>query len=578
VAFAACPAAAAAQNTLRVVPFPGTPDASPSSEIIFSTLKPSELSSVTVLGTTSGRHAGHLVALPEGAGTAFLADHPFTRGEAVAVDAQLRSKAAAAAAGNGQALALKWSFTIGVKEPASGAKAASDRSAGSTGPTQSFHSRPDLHPPLVGFTRDTDLTSGDIFLSPNHGSQAGAMILSPRGRLLWFRPRKLPVYNLEEQRYLGQPVLTWWEGHWLGTGADVIMNRSYRQIAVVHGGEGYSSDLHEFQITPQSTALVDIFSPVRTNLSSVGGPADGTAMDCIIQELDIKTGKVLWEWHALGHIPLSASYAPVPKNTSAFDYFHINSIQQLPNGNLLISSRSDWAVYEIDKQTGDVIWSLGGKHSSFTMGPDTNFEWQHDAHMNSDGSLTLFDDAGSPLEESQSSAKVLAVNMTARTVTLLHRFTHSPPLQASLAGSVQALPNGDYMVGWGSDPVFSEYTPGGQLVFDGRFPYGDYSYRAYRFPWTGHPVTRPALAVAAGSGGATSLYASWNGSTDMAFWQPLAGSTPTSLSPAGRRVPWGNFETTIRRPSRHDYWAVEALNASGHVLATSNAEAMPSGG
>jgi hypothetical protein len=431
---------------------------------------------------------------------------------------------------------------------------------------------------LVGFTRDRDLASGDIFLSPNHGHQAGTMILSPQGRLLWFEPRRLPVYNLEVQRYLGKPVLTWWEGHWLGTGKDVIMNQSYRTIAVVHAGEGYSSDLHEFQITPQSTALVDIFSPVRANLSSLGGQAAGTAMDCIIQELDIRTGRVLWEWHALGHIPLIDSYAPVPKDTSAFDYFHINSIQQLPNGNLLISSRSDWAVYEISKRTGNVVWALGGRHPSFSMGPGTNFEWQHDAHMNPDGTISLFDDAGSPLEEKQSSAKVLAIDTQARTASLIHRFTHSPPLRASLAGSVQLLPNGDYVVGWGSDPVFSEYTPAGQLVFDGRFPYGSYSYRAYRFPWSGHPITKPALVVAAGSHGATRLYASWNGSTDVVAWRVLAGQTPATLAPAGHTVPWSNFETTIRRAQRFPYWAVQALDASGHVLATSSAEIMPSGG
>jgi hypothetical protein len=560
-----------------VIPFPGTPDASPTSEIILSTLNPSEVASISVAGTSSGAHTGHLIALPDGAGTAFLADHPFASGETVQVDAQLRSTAAAAAAGNGRALALKWSFTIAVAEPPSTGRAG-DASTASTGPTQSFHSRPDLHPPLVSLTSDSDLTSGDIFLSASHGSQAGAMILNPAGKLLWFEPRKLPVYNLEVQSYLGKPVLTWWQGHWLGRGEDVIVDQSYRNVAVLHAGEGYSSDLHEFQITPQGTALVDIFSPVRSDLSALGGPTAGTAMDCIIQELDIKTGQVLWEWHALGHIPLTASYAQVPKNMSAFDYFHVNSIQQLPSGNLLISSRSDWAVYEINKRTGNVMWSLGGKHSSFTMGPGTNFEWQHDAHLNPGGTLTLFDDAGSPPEERQSSAKVLTVNTKTMTVSLLHRFTHSPSLLATLAGSVEALSNNDYLVGWGSEPVFSEYAPGGRLVFDGRFPYGDYSYRAYRFPWGGDPVTRPALAVAAGVAGSTLLYASWNGATNVAYWQALAGLTPSTLSPAGARVRWRGFETTINRASRHPYWAVQALDSSGRVLGMSTAQVMPAGG
>ncbi len=583
-ALAALPAAAAAYNQLRVMPFPGTPDASPTTEIIFSALKRSELGTVAVAGASSGLHAGRLVALPDGAGTAFLLNQSFTPGESVQVEAGLRSRAAAAAVGNGESLALRWSFTIGLHEPTSAGhvtardRGASDRDAETGGAVQMFHSRPDLQPPLVSVSRDRDLSSGDIFLSPNHSQQHGPMIVSPQGRLLWFEPRRVSVYNLEVQTYQGKPVLTWWEGHWLGKGEDVIMNQSYRTVAQVHAGEGYSSDLHEFQITPQGTALVDIYSPVRADLSSLGGLAAGTAMDCIIQELDIRTGRVLWEWHALGHIPLGASYSTVPTTANAFDYFHINSIQQLSNGNLLISSRSDWAVYEISKQTGDVLWSLGGKHSSFRLGPGANFEWQHDAHLNRDGTLTLFDDAGSPLEEPQSSAKVLAINTTARKVSQLAGFTHSPPVQASLAGSVQLLPNSDYFVGWGSDPAFSEYAPDGQLMLDGRFPYGVYSYRAYRFPWNGHPLTKPALAVAAASPGATWLYASWDGATDVAGWRVLAGSTPSTLRPTGPVVPWGNFETTIRRASRHPYWAVQALKSSGRVLATSTIQATPFGG
>ena len=358
----------------------------------------------------------------------------------------------------------------------------------------------------------------------------------------------------------------------------MIADQSYRTVAVVHAGEGYSSDLHEFQITPQGTALIDIYSPVRANLSGIGGSPTGRALDCIIQDVDIRTGRLLWEWHALGHIPLSASYTGAPTTSSAYDFFHINSIQQLPNGNFLVSSRSDWAVYEISWRTGNVIWSLGGKHSSFRMGPGTNFEWQHDAHLNPDGTLTLFDDAGSPQEEPESSGKMLRLNTRTMTATLVHRFTHSPQLSSSLAGSVQTLPNHDVFVAWGSQPVFSEYTPGGALVLDGRFPFGVYSYRAYRFAWTGYPMTGPALAPMAAPRGGTVLYASWNGATQVAYWQVLAGPNPRALHPLGPMARWTGFETRIRRGSRHPYWAVQALDASRHVLSTSRAVVTPSGG
>src|SRR5205823_6610613 len=136
---------------------------------------------------------------------------------------------------------------------------------------------------------------------------------------------------------------TWWQGSVVGIGYgahghDVIMNRSYQPVAVLHAGNGYSSDLHEFQITRQGTALIDAYVPEKANLSSVGGPANGTMVDCVIQALDIKTNQVLWEWHARGHIPLSASYrTPGSFGSRPFDSFHLNSIQTLPDGNLTIS-------------------------------------------------------------------------------------------------------------------------------------------------------------------------------------------------------------------------------------------------
>src|SRR6202035_880406 len=179
---------------------------------------------------------------------------------------------------------------------------------------------------------------------------------------------------------------------------------------------------HEFQITPQGTALLDAPSFAQADLTSVGGPSNGSVLDDVIQEVDIKTGQVLWEWHAFGHVPLSASYYAYSPSQGFYDYFHLNSIQQLPNGNLLISARHTWSVYEISRQTGKIIWTLGGKHPSFIMGPGTNFEWQHAARLH-DGVLSLFDDGSYPPEEVQSSAKYLRVDTQNRTVTLIRSFT-----------------------------------------------------------------------------------------------------------------------------------------------------------
>jgi hypothetical protein len=584
---------ASAAPALHVIPFPGTPDASPSSEIIFSSLRPSDLNAVSVNGSTSGPHLGQLGALADAAGTTFTPDHAFTAGERVSVTAVLNSPAAGTASGDPGATSLHFSFTIAVPatEPPSSSNASgvTEKGPGSglppstfaanSPPERSFHSALGIHPPPLNVTSDPDQKSGDIFLSlgvptspgQQHYAQNGTMILDSSGRLVWFRPVSGYAMNLEVQRYRGQPVLTWWQqtvspAHRLSD-ADVIMNRSYQIVATLHGSEGYFPDVHEFQLTTRDTALTDSYPKVVANLTQIGGPKNGPVADCVIQEVDVRTGQLLWEWHALGHIPVTASYAGRPTSWPPYGLCHLNSIQELPNGNLLISARNTWAVYEINKQTGRIIWTLGGKQSSFKMGPGTNFEWQHDAHLTGD-TLSVFDDAALPQEERQSSAKLLRLNTSKMTAVLVRRYVHTPPILAGYAGSVQRLPNGNVFVGWGANPTFSEYRPNGRQIFTGSFPYGAYSYRAYRFPWPGQPTTRPSLAVTDQPGGAVKIYASWNGATQVRSWRVIAGGQSAKLRPAGQFRQTG-FETEIALPGRPRYVAVQALNARGRVIGTS---------
>jgi hypothetical protein len=595
---AAGASAAGPESGLHVIPFPGTPDAAPQSNVIFSSLRPPQITSVTVSGSSSGIHSGRLEVLPDDAGTAFVPDTPFSGGEQVSVTATLSSPAAGTASGDPGATILRFSFTVAIPGPAAAGSAGQPTARVARraytahvapGPIQSFVSEPDLHPVAVTVDRDPDQASGDIFLTPRltlhapnrfghhyHGSFAGGpMILNAAGNLVWFRPVDGMAANLEAQRYRGQPVLTWWQKS-AGNrdGEDMIVDRSYRTIAVVHAGNGYSPDTHEFQITPQGTALIDAHVYVRANLSGVGGPAAGDLSDYVIQELDIRTGQLLWEWHALGHIPLSSSYYGQP-GAYPYDFLHLNSIQQLPDGDLLISGRHTWGVYLIDKQTGKIIWTLGGKYSSFRIGPGAQFEWQHDAHLTGD-TLTLFDDAAKPgfQEEPQSSVKAIRLDTTTMTASLVHRYTHYPPILTTSQGSAQTLPNGNTFVGWGTSPEFSEYRASGQQIFNGSFPLGVESYRAYRFPWTGDPLTRPSLGLVPGVDGSVRVYASWNGATQVAAWRVLGGSRPGMsrwLGEAGN----DGFETAIGLEDEPADFAVQALDASGHVIGTSPTLADP---
>ena len=142
------------------------------------------------------------------------------------------------------------------------------------------------------------------------------------------------------QRYRGQPVLTWWQGQshtgaGHGEGVDYIVDRSYRLIATVNAGDGLLADTHEFRLTPEGTALILVYHAVPYDLSAVGGPAAGSVFDGIVQEIDIATGAVLFEWHSLDHVGLDESHAPVPAAaTTTYDYFHINAVSVDEDGDL----------------------------------------------------------------------------------------------------------------------------------------------------------------------------------------------------------------------------------------------------
>jgi Arylsulfotransferase (ASST) len=439
--------------------------------------------------------------------------------------------------------------------------------------TQSFRSAPALHPPVVFVSgRDPDPEYGDIVTDANNSVQPGSVILSPQGQLIWFGPaaRGRFANDVEVQRYEGRSVLTFWQGRGgvLPAGKDMILNHHYQTVAVVQAGNGYATDPHEFTITPHGTALITAYKVIPANLTSVDGPHHGQLLDSAVQEIDIATGRVLWQWRASDHVPVSDSYAGKP-GKGPYDFFHLNSIQQLPNGNLLVSARHTWTVYEISKHTGAIVWQLGGKHSSFKFGPGAHFEWQHDARIQPNGTITLFDNgAGAgPQHESQSRALRLRLNVKTHRATLVKAYTNHPPLLSPSQGDAQILPDGNVFVGWGAVPYFTEFSAGGRQLFTVHF-HGDMeTYRAQRFNWWGQPTTPPGIAVDATDGG-TRIYASWNGATRVASWRVLAGPTASQLKSI-EDFPKTNFETEMAVRSTLPYIAVQALGDGGQVLGTS---------
>jgi hypothetical protein len=567
--------ASLAGGRVTVSPSPDSRDASVSTQLSMLGVPAGELSHVTVSGSLSGAHAGRLRAYSQGDGASFVPTKPFTQGERVSVHAQLRDGAST--------VPFAWGFTAAVQDHG-GEAGGSPRPAPQASSYQRFRSRPELQPPALAVTAHSPAaTPGDIFIAPYSGpGQYGPMILDESGAVLWFKPLSptgTRAADFRVQQYEGKSVLTWWQDPLIAGGSskagEVITDSAYRRIAVVRAGNGYQPDLHEFQITPQGVGLITVYDGIDCDLSNIGGAKDAAVADTLLQEIDLKTGLVEYEWHSLDHVPLSDSYASGThaSRTTPFDFFHINAIDSEQDGDLLVDARNTWAAYDVDPRSGQVRWQLGGKRSSFAMGPGTRTAWQHDAREQPDGTITFFDNGATPAVHKQSRAIDVRLDMQRMTATLVREQTHpGSALVAGSQGNVQALADGSWMVGWGEAPYFSEFSASGSLLFDAHLPAAYESYRAYRLPWGGQPTDLPALAVVrAPQGRGATVYASWNGATQLASWRVLAGPSPDALVPVASRAKDG-FETALTVPaaSAGSYVQLQALDASGAVIGASH--------
>jgi hypothetical protein len=564
------PAVRAAQSDpVTVSPLPGTPDATAQSQISFLGGPGTRVGSIHVVGSASGAHSGALRAYSTGTGESFIPSRGFTPGEHVTVSAQI-------VGGESNGATAKTSFTVA--HAVGVAQKEFPLDAGNRSDIQRYITEPSFKPSQVHITTParSGASPGDLFLAPYQGpGTAGPMITEQNGSLVWFHP--LPAgeeaTNLGVQTYKNQPVLTWWQGRIIeigfGEGEDVIYSTSYHEIAHVRAGNGLHADLHVVKVMPDGTAWVDAYEPVKMNLRSVGGSANGVISDSVVQEVDIATGLVMWEWHSLGHIPISDSKNPAPKSSYPWDYVHINAVDPGGEGDVLMSFRNTWSIDDVDQHSGGFRWLIGGHHSTFKLGPGVTFYWQHDAALQPGGLVSLFDNGSTPPKEKQSRGLVIEPNTQTHAVRLVHQFVNpSRTLLASSQGNTQSLSGGNWMLGYGGLPNFTEFDSSGHVLLDGSLGRGIQDFTSRLFPWSGSPSSSPSIAPAPGSG--LRVAVSWNGATAVASWRLLAGPSATALV-AVSTVPKTGFETVLSTTSAGPYAAAEALDSSGAVIGTSTA-------
>jgi hypothetical protein len=475
-------------------------------------------------------------------------------------------------------------------------------SAAGAGSAWHFGSAPALQPPKLVVEHRGRVGNGHalLFLDPYKNfavaspqvGQSGALIDTAGGDPVWFQraPAGQSDVDFHADVLGGRRVLVFWQGVVVttpggpvpigeaGAGAHwVILDQHYRRIATVRGGDGWTPDLHELIGGSGDVVIYSVGRRVKANLSALGGPADGTYEDNGVQAADLATGRVLYTWDMGAHVPLAQS-ATRPAPSGTWDPYHLNSLARAPGGSLVISARNTWSVYDITPTgAGTVHWTLDGKphatDSSFRFGPGAPFAWQHDARLLPNGELTMFDDhccsfaPDAPKPPPTARGLILRLDTAAGTANLVASYSRRPPLVVATQGSLELL-GSDVLVGWGQEPYVSEFTSIGRLLYDAHLPAADSSYRTLAESWTGHPLSRPAIA-ARRRGASTFLEASWNGATLVARWQVLHGPSGRHLAKL-TTIRRHGFETVIRlRDVKRGYVQLRALSATGRVLGRS---------
>lgn len=340
----------------------------------------------------------------------------------------------------------------------------------------------------------------------------------------------------------------------------------------------------QFTLTDDGSALFTLYPVQPYDLSpfqnQVEDPTRGFIMSGVAQEVNVETGDVVWTWSSLEHIDPSQCYStPADTGGSAdkpWDYFHINSIEKDSKGNYLTSSRHCSAIYYVSGIDGSIIWQIGGQNSTFEMGPNTTFSYQHDARWH-DGETTisLFDNAATGWDTRAEYARgmLLSLDMVAKKVDLVTEMVAFNRTPSPSQGSCERQRSGNWLLGWGQIPYISEYSAQGELLWSFQFGVGDVqSYRVHRANWTGKPLTRPALALINGNGTSDlKLYMSWNGATDVKTWEILAASSVTAQPESLWNVTRDGFESEFSFPSPgFEMFFVRARDSNAAVLGESH--------
>jgi hypothetical protein len=349
------------------------------------------------------------------------------------------------------------------------------------------------------------VSDGYVFQSVNlpvPGVGYYAMILGNDGIPIWFKELTNACWDFKVLpngylHYAQQTRALTYTG-----GGDVIhqiLDESYYPVESIQAGNGYAAEAHEFQMLPNGNVLLIGYYLTQVDMSQVvtnGNPA-ALVSGAVLQELDAQRN-VVFQWRFWDHYPFTSRW--VNSTAAVISEFHVNCVFLDNDGNLVVST-PDW-VKKISRQTGDILWHLGGSENQFTFVGVSQQEGisdfaSHDINRLPNGNVLLYNNSRFGQPGSTSRAHEYSLDETNKIATHIWTYTPSPGVAGPFQGSAQRLSNDNTFIGWGGLPGVTPFActevSGTNVVFQMKFDNTNVvSYRSFRFPY---PPESQAKAV-----------------------------------------------------------------------------------
>ncbi|MDX1739832.1 MAG: aryl-sulfate sulfotransferase, partial [Rhodothermales bacterium] len=486
---------------LYVSPVPGSDHNARQSTIILRPGGPIDAgtlarSTVSVVGSRSGEVRGRLMSSTDGRTAIFAPDEPFAAGESVNVTVS-----------GGGLPNTRFYFSISPLErlpnPYDLMPDLRPERARSVSKDATTDPIPDDFPPMQIEVHDsTAIGEGYVFLavaSEFEGVGYYLMMLNNDGTPFFARALEDDyAYDFKMQPNGMLSYAHFFEHHSYTGGGNVvhkILDNSFALVDSVTMGNGYVAESHDFQMLPNGHYLLFGYylTPVDMSQYVAGGQPDALVSGGVLQELDADKN-VVFQWRSWDYFDFETwSYNRRFATRSIVSEFHLNTVNLDDDGHIFLATPT--TTFKINRQTGDVIWILGGNLNEFSfVGVDSTdgvgMVGGHMFHRLPNGNVLLYDN-GNRQGTRTSRVNEFALDEEARTAELIWTYVPDTMISGWHRGNAQRLPNGNTLIGWGGSsglpsPAVTEVNAAGEKVYELSFVPPDIeSYRAFRFPFTG---------------------------------------------------------------------------------------------